>query len=213
MRCLALLTAVAGCGFQGPFGASPISDGPVADVLARDGDASVDPDAAASNDAHPADAALHDAAMMLDAFNPWPCGPQPASPATTVTFGGATTGMSISMIGIAGVQRYVATPGEVVAMKFRYTLHDTACSDCIDQIEYGLVGGAVSKRIGCVFDQGVQSQVQTGSIDQPVTLPSVPGQYDMRLAQAQDFACNDTPSWYSGNPPAAAATIAIICVH
>ncbi len=219
MRVL-LLAGLTACGFRGPF-AGVVGDGGVDSPVAIDGNV-VHVDGSPSIDAPPIDApfvmidAAHDA-PMLDAPDPWPCGPDPTPPPATVTFGNATTGMTASMIALNTVQKLVVTPSQALQLKFHYAIHDSACSSCIDQIEYGFVQGSTGRRIDCALDQTMQQNVTfTGNPPtQAFNAPVTPGQYDLRLAQAENYSCNymGANDWYGGNPPPANHTIAIICVH
>jgi len=88
-----------------------------------------------------------------------------------------------------------------VTVQFPYSLFDTACPDCIDQIEVGLntdSGPQVCAYSGVDGPQGVSG---TGNVT--INVPNAPGRYYIAIDRSQDYGClHSTQNWWNGPPPA-----------
>lgn len=208
MRCALLF--VAGCGFQGADVTNAGGDGPAKPIDAPlvMFDAPIAIDAAIPVDAKvPADAFVDPS---------WPCGPQPSPPPDPMQFGNSTTSLKISGLSLDGARTAVEVIGATPKISFDWFIHDSACQQCRDQIEYGWVDATgAGKRRGCIFDgfMSFNSKTASDSVNTTIGLPPAPGQYTLRVALTEEDSCNDHSDWASGSPPPDSHTIAIVCVH
>ncbi len=167
------------------------------------------------------DAALPDACPdsdgdgICDAVDTWPCGVAPTAPTATVsdTPTGADLTMDTITISSQG-QLVVATAGAPLALSLHFTLTDTRCAQCIDQLEVGWMQGTTGPRSGCAWNGQVPNPggVNRNVTSFAITAPTTPGVYDLRTNIGQNTSCG-TGSWWAGEVPAADTTIAKLCVH
>ncbi|HEY3802103.1 MAG TPA: hypothetical protein VGL61_05820 [Kofleriaceae bacterium] len=225
-RAWPILTMLAACSFDPHSSQSTPQDGSGPLPAQQDAPASTPADAPVKHDAAPtpADACIDsDDDGVCDSIE-WPCGALPTLPGPEITMQTNQSGSNylttfiLSNINIDSTnQRVVAAPGARVSVKLHYDITDTACPDsCRDQIEIGWVAGT---RSGCVFDDGVSKQKgAAGNLASgtTITVPTTPGEYDLRTNIGQNNACDDSGGdangWW-GSDPGSNDTIAKVCVH
>ena len=89
-------------------------------------------------------------------------------------------------------------------VSFNYTITDTACPDCIDQIEVGVASdfsGNLPIFQTCAYNgvDGPNGVSGTGNIT--VNVPDIPGRYYIAIDRGQDFSCRQSTSeWWNGLP-------------
>ncbi len=97
-----------------------------------------------------------------------------------------------------------------VPISFNYTISDSACPDCIDQIEVGLnheTGPQV-----CVYNDIDGPNGVSGTANTTLNVPSAPGRYYVAFDRGQDTSCMaSTKAWWNG-PRSILQTIGIIDV-
>ncbi len=205
------MVAVAGCGFEHGI-ASSGGDGDPPD------DAEIVVDTQMVVDGRPVDAPCEDSDndSVCNADDDWPCGVKPAAPGATMkmTGNGGNTEIELTQVALDGTGRLaVATPSELVSLRFHYDIEDTACpGNCVDQIEVGWTPGA---RYGCPFDDPVSKQNGAqGNVNMQIRAPMTAGVYDLRANLGQNLSCtaNGASNWWN-SAPAASRTIAKLCVH
>jgi hypothetical protein len=210
-RLLLIATLVGGCSFVHGAGNGDGTSNVDAPAQQHPDAAKPPPDAVLPPDACPD--ADHDG--VCDAVDTWPCGPLPTAPTANVSDKPMGANLTMSTIDISTQgQLVVATAGASLSLSMHFTLSDNRCPMCIDQVEVGWMQGTTGPRSGCAWDGGVPNP---GMINQNVnsftiTAPTTPGQYDLRTNIGQNTSCGNG-SWWVGEVPAAATTIAILCVH
>ncbi len=142
----------------------------------------------------------------------WPCGPRPSLP----TFPSWNNGLLETVtVGHADIEddgpiRLVA-PGQVLTVRAGYSIFDCACTNCIDQIQVGLVAGG---KQGCLYNGNPQCLSPAAGIS-TVTLvaPMAPGRYDLRFRRGNDTTCGTGADWWDNVVPDANTTFGAICVR
>jgi len=153
---------------------------------------------------------------VCNAADDWPCGAKPTAPANhlELTDNGGHTDFKLTNIVLGGASTLaVASPGATVKIQLDYSATDTACADCVDQLEIGW--HPTGRRAGCIFDNDVPAQggrqgsVNTNSFNAPTT----PGVYDIRINIGQNYSCdyNGATNWWGGAEPP--DSIGKVCVH
>lgn len=88
-----------------------------------------------------------------------------------------------------------------VTVQFQYSIVDTACPGCVDQIEVGLNTDAGPQT--CAYNGVDGPGGVSGTANITINVPNTPGRYYIGMDRGQDFACNDTTTkWWNGPPPA-----------
>lgn len=215
VRCLLVVGVVAGCSFQhgnssptgaAPDGAKPIDAAPMIDAKAID---------AKAIDAPPDACPDADGDGICDALDTWPCGPLPAALPTSISDKPTGANLTMDTIDVSSQgQLVVAAKGASLTLSLHFTLTDTRCMMCIDQLEVGWMQNTTGPRSGCAWNGGVPNP---GGVDRNVmtfaiTAPTTAGAYDLRTNIGQNTSCG-TGSWWANEVPAAATTIAKLCVH
>jgi len=210
-RLLYLATLLAACSFVHGAGTDN-GGGATADAPSKQVDAARMIDAALPPDACPDS----DGDGICDVADTWPCGVQPTAPTASVSDKPSGANLTMSTIDISTQgQLVVATPGASLSLSMHFTLSDSRCMMCIDQLEVGWMQGTTGPRSGCAWDGGVPNP---GMISQNVTsfaitAPSTPGVYDLRTNIGQNYSCGSGTSWWNSDVPAASTTISKLCVH
>lgn len=227
MRFVSVLLVVAGCGFSAPGGTAqpgddtpqPPADGPKDDAPATDGPAI---DAATDAPLQMVDAPCpdDDSDGQCNAVDTWPCGPSPTMPGNTVTWDAVDNQqrhqtITLTSATAGGAKLLVVAPGATFTLAAGYSILDCICSGCIDQIQVGLVPGATKQ---CIYSSNPScSPASTGTGTTTFTAPATRGVYDIRFRLGQDYSCNGNSGqnvgWWDNTAPAAAQTVAKICVH
>jgi hypothetical protein len=171
-----------------------------------------------SNPSHPSDAVNHatDSQRASDAsvVDASPCGELSAPPATVTDM---PTGAVLAMtsISLSGSGQVVyASPSAQLKLSLSFTLTDTRCGECVDQLEVGWMQGSSGPRSGCAWDGAVPRPggVSPAVSDFAITAPSAVGAYDLRTNIGQGSDCGNG-SWFASEVPAADTTIAKLCVQ
>jgi hypothetical protein len=209
----------AGCGFSAPAGtAQPPIDAP------KDIDAPAQPAIDAAIDAPiqliDAPCADEDGDGVCNTVDTWPCGPLPAAPGNSVTWDKVDAQQRHQTITLTnavagGMKLLVVAPGATFTLGASYSIVDCICQGCIDQIQIGLVPGATKQ---CIYSSNPScSPASTGQSSTSFTAPMTSGVYDVRFRMGQDFSCNgnsgNNTGWWENQAPAAAQTVAKICVR
>jgi hypothetical protein len=144
---------------------------------------------------------------IVDACDDWPCGVRPTISATV-----AGQGIQISAADLGGGgNAVVVAASSTVALTFSYTIDDTTCPSCLDQIEIGLVPG---NRLYCAYDANPPGSGASGPSSWSVAAPPAPGRYDLRFNLGQNYTCTSggATGWWGGAPDAS-RTFAALCVR
>jgi len=143
---------------------------------------------------------------VCNAVDDWPCGAKPTATANHVelTANGGHTDFKLTNIALGGAGTLaVAAPGASVRIKLDYNATDTACADCVDQLEIGW--DPIGRRAGCIFDDDVPAQGgRQGSIDTTAfAAPTAPGVYALHINIGQNFSCTyqGANNWWGGTEP------------
>jgi hypothetical protein len=154
-----------------------------------------------------------DGDAVPDGCDDWPCGAKPADPGFGINDSG-TEGRSWSagFIDIGNSRRVVAAAGQPFGARFLWGLR-IRCGggqpSCRAQAEIGYG----PTRTGCVYDGSTLDDQLTGAnYDAPLTAPSTPGVYEIRLNGGRAASCGTGASWYGGDP-GPESTFAILCVR
>ncbi|HXD12068.1 MAG TPA: CSLREA domain-containing protein, partial [Anaerolineales bacterium] len=130
---------------------------------------------------------------MLDAG----AAPAPDLIPTSSSFAGVT--ISNVRINSGGNSGFVS-PGSTFRLTMDYSIVDTGCPGCIDEIEIGF--STDSAPFTCIYTgiPGVEGTSGSAAID--VTPPSTPGIYYLGFDRAQHFSCGEAlaAGWWSGAP-------------
>jgi hypothetical protein len=217
---------LAACGFQIGVGGQ---DPPPSDA---DGDAPLDAGDGDGDGDAPVDAPIDMTIPMIDApcadddmdgvcntLDTWPCGAQPESPGSPITFDEVQNGdhvtISLSNTTLTGGQRlHTVAPGATFTVTASYSILDCICTNCIDQIQVGLVPGTTKQ---CIYSGNPTCpSPTTGAGMTTLTAPMTPGVYQVRFRLGQDFDCdgnsNNNNGWWTNVPPMPAQTVALVCV-
>lgn len=214
---MALIVAGGGCGFQPSQGAQAGGDAPAgthdAAILDAPGHEYLDAPPKLVMDAPCGD---DDADGVCNAVDDWPCGAKPTAPANHIELAdnGGHTDFKLSNVSLGGTGTLaVAAPGAAVRIQLDYNAQDSACADCIDQLEIGW--HPAGQRAGCIFDDDVPEQGgRQGSIDTTAfTAPTAPGVYELRINIGQNYSCTyqGAHTWWGGNEPP--DLVGKVCVH
>src|SRR5260221_10286466 len=110
-------------------------------------------------------------------------------------------GVTISNVRInSGSSTGFVAPGSIFRLSMDYSIVDTGCPGCIDEIEIGF--STASAPFTCVYT-GIPGVAGTsGSTTIDVTAPSTPGIYYLGFDRAQHFSCDQAlaSGWWSGAP-------------
>lgn len=153
-----------------------------------------------------------------NACDGWPCGAAPPALAATVTWMSANENVTLSNIDVAGMgQQIVTDPNQPLAVTATFSIVDCQCTNCVDQIEIGLVPGG---KHACLYSGNPQgssapgcSTPTTGTETRPVTAPATPGVYALRFNRGNDNFCQATGAWWAGAAPGEGNTFARLCVR
>ena len=116
----------------------------------------------------------------------------PASP----SFAGTT----ISNVRLnAGGNIAFVSPGSILSVSMDYSIVDTVCPGCIDEIE---IGFSTENPFTCIYTGIPGVEGDSGSATIEVTAPSVPGVYFLGFDRAQHYSCGQAleRGWWSGAP-------------
>jgi hypothetical protein len=86
-------------------------------------------------------------------------------------------------------------PGSTVNVSVGYSIVDTGCPGCIDQIQ---VGFAHESPTTCIYDSVPGTTPDTGTAGFTLTAPTAPGTYYLGFDRSQAFSC--PAGWWSGAP-------------
>jgi hypothetical protein len=214
---VALSVAWAGCTFQPTQGTPVAGDAPAgthdAAILDAPGHVVLDAPPKVFMDAPCGD---DDGDGVCNAVDDWPCGAKPAAPANHIELvdNGGHTDFKLSNIALGGTGTLaVAAPGAAVRIQLDYNAQDSACADCIDQLEIGW--HPAGQRAGCIFDDDVPEQGgRQGSINTTAfTAPTAPGIYELRINIGQNYSCTyqGAHTWWGGTEPP--DVVGKVCVH
>ena len=215
---VALSVACAACGFQPSPGTQTGDDAPAgthdAAILDAPGHVFLDAPPKVFMDAAPCNDDDHDG--VCNDSDDWPCGAKPAAPANHIELmdNGGHTDFKLTNIALGGTGTLaVATPGAAVRIQLDYNLQDSACADCIDQLEIGW--HPAGQRAGCIYDDDVPEQGgRQGSINTTAfTAPAAPGVYELRINIGQNYSCTyqGAHAWWGGAEPP--DSLGKVCVH
>ena len=225
MKFAAVLLLAAGCGFSAPAGTAQPGDDtppPPADAPAIDSPAVPTIDAPIDSPIQMLDApcADEDNDNVCNTVDTWPCGPSPTSPGSSVSWDkvdGQQRHQTITLTNASagGMKLLVLAPGASFNVASGFSILDCICNGCIDQIQIGVVPGATKQ---CLYSNNPScSPATAGNGNVSMTAPMTPGVYDIRFRMGQDFSCSgnsgNNVGWWENTPPAAAQTVAKICVH
>jgi hypothetical protein len=208
--------AVAACSFQPGANVSP---GEQADAALAGRDSGSSGSDAASTHGSGSDAAgrTPDASEV----GQWTCGSTaPASPGNVSdTPSGADLAMTqidvtggVAGGGMGSGQVVVVSANVQVDLSLHFTLTDSRCENCTDQLEVGWMQGTTGPRSGCAWDGSVGSGVTEVVTNFQITTPTTTGGYDLRTNIGQADSCGGG-SWFANEVPAANTTIVKICVQ
>ena len=145
-----------------------------------------------------------DGDSIPDACDPWPCSDVMTPPAVV-----SQEFIRISNVRLGeGSNRAVADLGSSVRLRFDYTLNDTGCVGCPNQIE---VGSQRAGRIGCIFDGTTPAGGASDSIERFVTFRA-PGVVELRFNLGRATSCAPVAEWWP-LAPGPEHTFALICVR
>jgi hypothetical protein len=214
---VALIVASAGCGFQPSQGTQASSDAPIgthdAAILDAPGHVFLDAPPKQFMDAPCGD---DDDDGVCNAVDDWPCGAKPTAPANHIelTDNGGHTDFKLTNVSLGATGTLaVAAPGAALRIQLDYNAQDSACADCIDQLEIGW--HPAGQRAGCIFDDDVPQQGgRQGSINTTAfTAPTAPGVYELRINIGQNYGCTyqGAHTWWGGSEPP--DVVGKVCVH
>jgi hypothetical protein len=214
---VALSVACVGCTFQPSQGTQSGGDAPAgthdAAILDAPGHVFLDAPAKVFMDAPCSD---DDGDGVCNAVDDWPCGAKPTAPANhlELTDNGGHTDFKLTNIALGGTGTLaVAAPGAAVRIQLDYNAQDSACADCVDQLEIGW--HPAGQRAGCIFDDDVPAQGgRQGSINTTAfTAPTAPGVYELRINIGQNYSCTyqGAHTWWGGTEPP--DVVGKVCVH
>jgi hypothetical protein len=149
---------------------------------------------------------------------------------TTVTFGNPTgpqaSGETVSSVSVSSsnsnaqtqqvpnVLDIIQLPSATtipVSLSLNYALWNSACPDCIDELQIGLntdPGPQVCAYVG--IDGPLPGITGSGNVN--VNVPNIPGRYYVGIDRSEDFGClYSSPNWANG-PPSPPRYIAVIDV-
>ena len=98
-----------------------------------------------------------------------------------------------------------------VGLTFNYTIWNSGCPGCIDQIEVGLNTDPGPQL--CAYS-GIDGPLPgvSGSGNVTINVPNIPGRYYVGIDRSEDFSClQTTTAWWNG-PPSAPRYIAVVDV-
>ena len=120
-------------------------------------------------------------------------------------------GVTISSVSIndSGNTAFVA-PGSVFTVSLDYSIVDTVCPSCIDEIEIGY--STASAPFTCIYTGTPGVEGASGSSSIEVTAPSMPGVYYLGFDRAQHFTCAEAlaSGWWNGTPDSSRYVAAVI---
>lgn len=137
-------------------------------------------------------------------------GPEgPAGPPGPQGPAALTHGANIGVVAISGTDingtgsdQARIGPGDSFTVSFDYTIIDTACPGCIDQIQVGIVTrDGVGESQDCAYDgqPGASGVTNNGSVN--LVAPADTGTYYIAFDRAQHFSCdlaNSNGAFWSG---------------
>lgn len=145
-----------------------------------------------------------DGDAIPDACDPWPCSDLP-TPTETVR----QEFIEISNVRLGeGSNRTVTESGASVRLRFDYTLNDTGCAGCPNQIE---VGSQRAGRIGCIYDGTPPPGGVSESVERLLTVGE-PGVVELRFNLGRNSSCAPFAGWWP-SAPGPEHTFALICVR
>jgi CSLREA domain-containing protein len=109
-------------------------------------------------------------------------------------------GVTISNVKInGGSNTEFVSPGSTFSLSMDYSIVDTACPGCIDQIE---IGYSTSDPFTCIYDDVPGPVGESGSATINVTAPSTPGVYYLGFDRAQHYSCAQALAvgWWNDPP-------------
>lgn len=115
--------------------------------------------------------------------------------------------------GLGSGQVVVVKANTNVDLSLHFSLTDSRCEDCTDQLEVGWMQGSSGPRSGCAWNGSVGGGVTEVVTDFPITTPTTTGAYDLRTNIGQADSCGGGSSWFASEVPASNTTIVKICVQ
>jgi hypothetical protein len=107
-------------------------------------------------------------------------------------------GVTISNVKVnGGGDTVTVDPGAALNVTLSYSIVDTACPGCIDQIQVGFSSG---KPFTCVYNGVPGASGKSGTASFTTTAPSTPGTYYLAFDRSQAYSC--PANWWNGVPPA-----------
>lgn len=107
-------------------------------------------------------------------------------------------GVTISNVKVNGAGDTVTVhPGAALNVTLSYSIVDTACPGCIDQIQ---VGFSAQKPFTCVYNGIPGASGKSGTASFTTAAPSAPGTYYLAFDRSQAYSC--PTDWWNGAPPA-----------
>ena len=107
-------------------------------------------------------------------------------------------GVTISNVKVNGGGDTVSVqPGAALNVALSYSIVDTACPGCIDQIQVGFSSG---QPFTCVYNGVPGASGKSGTASFTTAAPSAPGTYYLAFDRSQAYSC--PTSWWNGVPPA-----------
>jgi uncharacterized protein YjdB len=107
-------------------------------------------------------------------------------------------GVTISNVRVnGGGDTVTVEPGAALNVTLSYSIVDTACPGCIDQIQVGFSSG---KPFTCVYNGVPGASGKSGTASFTTTAPSTPGTYYLAFDRSQAYSC--PANWWNGVPPA-----------
>lgn len=141
---------------------------------------------------------------LPDACDPWPCSDLSTPPGTV-----RQEFIEISNVRLGdGSNRTVTDAGATVRLRFDYTLNDTGCVGCPNQIE---LGSQRSGRIGCIYDGTTPAGGVSSSVDLLLVVGE-PGVVELRFNLGRNNVCAPAAGWWP-MAPGPEHTFALLCVR
>jgi trimeric autotransporter adhesin len=107
-------------------------------------------------------------------------------------------GVTISNVKVnGGGDTVTVDPGAALKVTLSYSIVDTACPGCIDQIQ---VGFSSQKPFTCVYNGVPGASGKSGTASFTTAAPSTRGTYYLAFDRSQAYSC--PTDWWNGVPPA-----------